>query len=60
MASVLSNFKTVNAWPCYQIAAVVEGLLCGLVGKTVARLEENCKRLLVDEFDRAGVALGVA
>ena len=29
--------------PCYQIAAVVDGLLCGLVGKSVARLEENCK-----------------
>ena len=27
---------------CYQIAAVVEGLLCGLVGKIVALLEENC------------------
>ena len=22
--------------PCYQIAAVVDGLLCGLVGKSVA------------------------
>ena len=41
--------------PCYRIAAVVDGLLCGLVGKIVARLEENCKRLLGDEFDRAGV-----
>lgn len=45
---------------CCQIAAVVEGLLCGLVGKIVARLEENCKRLLGDEFDRAGVGCGLA
>ncbi len=49
-----------SAGPCYQIAAVVEGLLCGLVGKIVARLEENCKRLLGDEFDRAGVRCGLA
>ena len=46
--------------PCYQIAAVVDGLLCGLAGKTVARLEENCKRLLGDEFDRVGVGCGLA
>ena len=31
--------------PCYHIAAVVGSFLCGLVGKIVARLEENCKRL---------------
>ena len=37
-----------------------DGLLCGLVGKLVARLEENCKRLLGDEFDRAGVGCGLA
>ena len=49
-----------DAGPCYQIAAVVDGLLCGLVGKIVARLEENCKRLLGDEFDRAGVGCGLA
>ena len=42
------------------LAAVVDGLLCGLVGKTVARLEENCKQLLGDEFDRAGVGRGLA
>ena len=42
--------------PCYRIVAVADGLLCGLVGKLVARLEENCKRLSGDEFDRAGVA----
>ena len=42
---------------CYQIAAVVDGLSCGLVGKIVARLEENCKRLWCDEFDRAGVGV---
>ena len=46
-----------SAGPCYQIAAVADGLLCGLVGKTVARLEENCKRLWGDEFDRAGVGV---
>ena len=44
---------------CYQIAAA-DGLLCGLVGKIVARLEENCKRLWGDEFDRAGVGCGLA
>ena len=49
-----------DAGPCYQIAAVVDGLLCGLVGKIVARLEENCKRLLGDEFDGAGVGCGLA
>ena len=27
---------------CYQIAAVVGSFLCGLVGKIIARLEENC------------------
>lgn len=32
-----------DAGPCYQIAAVAEGLLCGLPGKIIARLEENCK-----------------
>ena len=31
----------------------------GWVGKIVARLEENCKRLLGDEFDRAGVGCGL-
>ena len=49
-----------GAGPCYQIVAVADGLLCGLVGKTVTRLEENCKRLLGDEFDRAGVGCGLA
>ena len=42
------------------LAAVVDGLSCGLVGMVVARLGENCKRLLGDEFDRAGVGCGVA
>ena len=46
-----------DAGPCYQIAAVVEDLLCGLVGKIVARREENCKWLLGDGFDRAGVGV---
>ena len=49
-----------DAGPCYQIAAAADGLLCGLVGKIVARLEEDCKRLLGDEFDRAGVGCGLA
>ena len=46
--------------PCYRIVAVVDGLLCGQVGKVVARLEVNCKRLLGDEFDRADVGCGLA
>ena len=37
------------------IAAVVDSLLCGLVGKIVARMEENSKRLVGDELDRTGV-----
>ena len=49
-----------DAGPCYQIAAVADGLLCGLVGKIVARLEKNCKRLWGDGFDRAGVGCGLA
>ena len=48
------------AGPCYQIAAVVEDLFCGLAVRIVARLEENCKRLLGDEFDRTGVGCGLA
>ena len=42
------------------IAAVADGLLCGLVGKIVARLEENCKWLWGDDFDWAGVGCGLA
>ena len=42
------------------LAAVVGGLLRGLVGKAIARLEVNCMRLLDDEFDRAGVGCGLA
>ena len=49
-----------GAGPCYQIAAAVDGLLCGLVGKIVARLEENCKWVCGDDFDRAGVGCGLA
>ena len=37
------------------IAAVVDGLLCGLGWKIVVRQEENCKRLVGAEFDRTGV-----
>ena len=44
--------------PFYQVVAVVDGLLCGLVGKIVARLEENCKRLWA--ASSTGRALGVA
>lgn len=44
--------------PCYQIAATVDGLLCGRVGKIVARMEKNCKRLWA--MSSAGRALGVA
>ena len=52
--------SSIDAGLCYQIAAVVDGLLCGLVGKIVAWLEENCKRLWGDEFGRAGVGCGLA
>lgn len=45
------------AGPCYRILAVVDGLLCGLVGKIVVWLEENCKRL---GGDQAGVGCGLA
>ena len=54
------KFVNVGAGPCYQIAAVADGLLCGLVGKIVARLEENCKWLWGDDFDWAGVGCGLA
>ena len=47
-----------GAGPCYQIAAVAESLLCGLVGKIVVRLEENYKRLWA--MSSTGRALGVA
>ena len=57
MDALTSSTDTV---PCCQIAAVVDGLSRGLVGKIVARLEENCKRLLGDEFDGAGVGCGLA
>lgn len=39
-------------------AAVVDDLLCGLVGKSVARQEENSKWLLA--MGSTGRALGVA
>ena len=42
------------------LAAVADGLSCGLVGMVVARLEENCKRLFGDGLDRAGVGCGLA
>ena len=46
------------AGPCHQIAAAVDGLLCGRVGKIVARMEKNCKRLWA--ASSTGRALGVA
>ena len=54
-----SILEHMGCGPCYQIAATVDGLLCGLVGKIVARREESCKRLLGDEFDRAGAGCGL-
>ena len=47
-----------GAGPCCQIAAVVDGLRCGLDGKIVARLEESCKRLWA--IGSTGRASGVA
>ena len=46
-----------DAGSFYQFAAVVDGLLCGLVGKIVARMEMQAA--LGDEFDRAGVGCGL-
>ena len=54
-----SILEHMGCGPCYQIAAVADSLLCGLVGKIVARLEENCTWLLGDEFDRAGAGCGL-
>lgn len=54
------EFASTDVGPCYQIAATVDGLLCGLVGNIVVRQEENCKRLWGDGGDRAGVGRGVA
>lgn len=48
----------VDLGPCYQIAVVADGLLCGLVGKIIARLEESCKRLWA--IGSTGRASGVA
>ena len=45
--------------PCSHIAAAMDGLLCGLIGKIVARLEENCTWLLGDKFDRSGAGCGL-
>ena len=54
------EFASTDVGPCYQIAAVVDGLLCGLIGKIVTRMEENCKRLWGGGGDRAGAGRGVA
>ena len=40
--------------------AYVGHQVCVQVGKIVVRLEENCKRLVGDEFNRTGVARGLA
>ena len=54
------EFASTDVGPRYHIAAVVDGLLCGLVGKIVVWLEENCKRLGGDGGDQAGVGCGLA
>ena len=43
-----------------EMTMVVDGLLCGLVGRIVARLEENCKRLWGDEERLSQSGLGLA
>lgn len=53
------EFASTDVGPRYHIAAVVDSLLCGLVGKIVARMEENSNRLLDGEFDRAGAGCGL-
>ena len=53
-----SILEHMGCGPCYQIAAVVDSLLCGLLGKIVGRMEKNCKRLLA--MSPTGRALGVA
>ena len=53
------NDLYVSAGPYHQIAAAMDSLLCGLVGKIVARQEENCKRLVGAEFGRAGAGCGL-
>lgn len=53
-----SILEHMGCGPCYQIAAVADSLLCGLVGKIVARMEKNCKRLWA--ASSTGRALGVA
>ena len=40
---------------CYQIVVDVDRLSCGRIGKIGACLEEQCKQLWDDGFDRAGV-----
>lgn len=54
-----SILEHMGCGPCYQIAAVADSLLCGLVGKVVAQMENNCKRLLGGEFGRAGAGCGL-
>lgn len=52
------EFASTDVGPRYHIAAVVNGLLCGRVGKIVARMEKNCKWLWA--MSSAGRTLGVA
>ena len=53
-----SILEHMGCGPCYQIAAVVASLLCGLVGKIVVRQEKNCTWLWA--MSSTGRALGVA
>jgi len=53
-----SILEHMGCGPCYQIAAVADSLLCGLVGKIVARQEENYTWLWA--MSSTGRALGVA
>ena len=53
------SMMVLESWtgPRYHIAVVVDSLLCGLVGKIVARMEMQAA--LGDEFDRADVGCGL-
>lgn len=60
VAWVEGGEKLSDGGPCYEIAADAENLLCGLDGKIVAWMEENCKRFLGDEFGRLEVGRNLA
>ena len=53
-----STLEHMGCGPCYQIAAVADSLLCGLVGKIVARLEEIASGFWA--MSSTGRALGAA